>query len=109
MFVLEEIVVSGFPIPKANLPPSKAVPKSLATPGTSPSTKPAPLYHWPVPAVWVVLTQKDIEKSLSTRLVIVTSLALPLKLRQPLIRPELLKVTLAPISTALLPLPETSG
>src|SRR5579859_3473951 len=54
----EEMVVSGFPTPKTNLPPTTAVPKSFAVPEASPSTTPAPWYHWPVPSDCVVLTQQ---------------------------------------------------
>ena len=54
-------VISGLPIPKANLPFKSDVPKSDVPPATSASTIPLPLYHWePVNDVWVVLTQYSI-------------------------------------------------
>src|SRR6266542_3488362 len=106
MELVERMVVSGFPTPKPNLVPTRAVPKSLLLKGASPSTKPVPLYHWPVPLVCVDFTQKARLKSLPTGLAICTELFTPLNARQPLIRPPPLQ--LAPVSDPLLLLPEAS-
>src|SRR5690242_1502246 len=106
MAVVERIVVSGLPTPKANLPPTRAVPKSLLLNGASPSTKPAPLYHWPVPAVCVVFTQKTMLKSPFIVLFTWTELLTPLKNRQPLIFPLLFQLALFTVPS--LPFPEAS-
>src|SRR6266571_7913958 len=98
------MVKSELPTPKANLPPTSAVPKSLAVPDESPSTRPLPLYQLGVPPVCVVLTQNAMLKSLATEFVICTELLLPLKTRQPPTRPLLFQVAL--VTNPLLPLPE---
>src|ERR1051325_499478 len=104
--VAERIVVSGFPTPNANLPLSRAVPKSLLLNGTSPSTKPAPLYHWPTAVICVVFTQNAMLKSLPILFVTWTVLFNPLNVRQPPARPLLFQCAL--LTVPLFPLPETS-
>src|ERR1039458_2635818 len=52
--LVDKMVVSGFPTPNASLPPARAVPKSLLTRETFPSTSPAPCHHCPVPPAWML-------------------------------------------------------
>src|SRR5690349_23356166 len=106
MAVVEVIVVSGLPMPKANLFPTNAVPKSFALNGASPSTRPTPLYHCGEPLVCVVFTQKAMLKSLHTGLVICTRAFAPLNVRQAPMRP--LAFQLAFVNVPVLLLPEES-
>src|ERR1041384_3574474 len=58
MLLVDRIVVSGLPTPKAARDPRSDTPKSFTTLATSPSTRPLPAHHCaPVAPVVVVLTQ----------------------------------------------------
>ena len=64
MAMVELMVVSGLPTPKAALAPTSETSKSFVVPPTLASTRPLPADHWPVPPVCVVFIQKAMVKSL---------------------------------------------